>query len=294
MSKATQQSTERKSTCPPGGGSMPPSFPRARVSREVPPHERERVLHREPRKSQSGQAAVESAIVLPLFVFLILGILQLGLMHQARLMTKYAAYKAVRAGSIHNASVSQMERAALAVLLPLVSKGQSGGEYIKSVTSASEFRTKWLWPNVMANQMLDAPLKHAQVTICGPLRNEFPGSSQEVDFDDPANAANQDWQQGQRTKLRVQVTFNYRMPIPFANWVIHAASRNREITPLLRMTSKTDRFRRPERHDIYNSIAKTRSLYILPIRATYTMRMQSNFYLRKNPLPSRNECVFAF
>ncbi len=36
---------------------------------------------------------VETAIVMPLFVFIMLGTLQLGLMHQAHAMTKYAAYK---------------------------------------------------------------------------------------------------------------------------------------------------------------------------------------------------------
>src|SRR4051794_41076235 len=97
-------------------------------------------------ETQSGQAAVESAIVLPLFVFLILGILQLGLMHQARLMTKYAAYKAVRAGSLHNANVDEMEKAALAVLLPMVGTrtgGQDGIEVIRPVGNANEFETKW-------------------------------------------------------------------------------------------------------------------------------------------------------
>ena len=40
----------------------------------------------------SGQAFVETAITMPLFVFVILGTLQLGLMHQAHALTKYAAY----------------------------------------------------------------------------------------------------------------------------------------------------------------------------------------------------------
>jgi hypothetical protein len=254
--------------------------------------DRRRRLH--PRwGNESGQAAVESAIVLPLFVFLILGILQLGLMHQARLMTKYAAYKAVRAGSLHNASVDKMERAALAVLLPLLSQDNGGGEYIKSVTSASDFHTKWSWPGVIINRMPDAGIKYADVTICGPLKNEFPGAKDEVDFDDPDNTVSDDWQKGQRTKLRIQVTFNYRMPIPFANVVIHAISRNREIPSVLRLSSNASP-KGPEKTDLYNSLARTKGLYILPIRATYTMRMQSNFYLRKNPLPTSNSCIFMF
>lgn len=254
------------------------------------------------RRRESGQAAVESAIVLPLFVFLLLGILQLGLMHQARLLTKYAAYKAVRAGSLHHADVKVMERAALAVLLPLVSRDLGGGEHIKSVTSADDFSAKWKWRSVELNQMPEAnELQYAQVTICGPERGHFPGNPEEVDFDDPkwSTSGYDEWQQGERTKLRIQVTFNYRMPIPFANQVIHAAARQREITPVLRLKRSTDRTERPRKDDEqekyreYDRLA-SRGLYILPIRATYTMRMQSNLYLHLRPLPERNECVFAF
>src|SRR5579871_2571044 len=94
-------------------------------------------------RQERGQAAVESAIVLPLFVFLILGILQLGLMHQARLLTKYAAYKAVRVGSLNNARKSKMEDAALATLRPLMSHNSNGVESITPIQSASDFQNKW-------------------------------------------------------------------------------------------------------------------------------------------------------
>ncbi|HEX5749359.1 MAG TPA: TadE/TadG family type IV pilus assembly protein [Archangium sp.] len=243
---------------------------------------------------ESGQAAVESAIVLPMFVFLLLGLLQLSLMHQARLMTKYAAYKAARAGSLHHADVDMMERAALAVLLPLVSRDLGGGEYIKSVTTADDFNAKWKWNSVQVNEMPDADgLPHAAVTICGPVSEDFPGNPAEVDFDDPewSTGNGGDWKESERTKLRVQVTFNYRMPIPFANQVIHAASRHRDITPVLRLKRRSDRT--PVKVDLYNDLA-SRGLYILPIRATYTMRMQSNLYPQKYPLPGKNECRFMF
>lgn len=242
---------------------------------------------------------MESAIVLPLFVFLILGILQLGLMHQARLLTKYAAYKAVRAGSLHNADMEKMERAAVAVLLPLISQDRGGGEYIKSITSGSDFASKWAWPGVMQNKMVDANMKFANVVICGPLQDEFPSGMKEVDFDDPrwTTGGYDEWQKGQRTKLRVQVTFNYRMPIPFANWVIHGAARNKEVPEVLRMGKTSGGVKSLDRggtgSDPY-AAAASRGLYILPIRATYTMRMQSNFYLSKNSLPSSNQCLFAF
>ena len=247
-------------------------------------------------KRESGQAAVESALILPLFVFLLLGILQLGLMHQARLLTKYAAYKAVRAGALHNANVDKMERAALAVLLPLVSQGSSGAEFIKTVNSASDFQAKWNWPGVTSNQMPDTGIPYVSAVICGPLSSELPSGAQEVDFDDPSVAASEDWGQAQRTKLRIQLTFNYRMPIPFANLTIFNITRARDVPTVLMMgtgegaPARTFGGATPDSDYIS---AAGGGVYIMPIRATYTMRMQSNLYPQANPLPSSNPCVFS-
>jgi hypothetical protein len=248
------------------------------------------VHQQKPGGRESGQAAIESAIVLPLFVFLILGTLQLSLMHQARLITKYAAYKAVRAGSLHNGQKKVMERAAIAVLLPLISRDAGGGEFIKTVNNASDFQNKWTsWPGLKTNKMPDASgLPYVEVTICGPSTKEVSGT--ELDFDDPRTAASATWKDSHRTKLRIQLTFNYRMPIPFANWVIHAAAFNREIPWLMRMGEKSSR--NPQKfHDTmqakYTSAADN-GLYILPIRAAYTFRMQSNVFVKE--LPSENLC----
>lgn len=240
-------------------------------------------------RSDSGQAAVESAIVLPLYVFLILGILQLGMMHQARLMTKYAAYKAVRAGALHNANVGVMEKAALAVLLPMISErgGAGGAEIIKPVNSASKFMTKFA--QFSTNKMFDANgLKYAQVTICGPTTKETKKSSGEVAFDD-GSPTGAEWEASENSKLRIQVTFNYRLPIPFADYVIVAASRNQEVPFVLRMGKKDSG--QPTSSDKYWQLAQ-QGLYVLPIRATYTMRMQSNIYASN--LPSSNQCLFPW
>ncbi len=250
-------------------------------------------------RSQSGQAAVEAAIVLPLFVFLILGILQLGLMHQARLLTKYAAYKAVRAGSLNSAKVEEMEKAALAVLLPLLSVPSSGSAtlaHIPPVGSAAEFQRKW--QDLRGNQIPNTSLKHVEVTVCGPTRNDVGGGGPELDFDDPRNTAPSSWRDSQRTKLRVQVTFNYRMIIPFADWVIYQAARNRDVPTLMRMRGKeapvevSDQYK--DRSEARLEEAAGRRIYVAPIRATYTMRMQSNFFLNRAALPGSNECVFPF
>lgn len=240
-------------------------------------------------RGQGGQALVETALVLPLYVFLLLGLLQLGLMHQARLMTKYAAYKAVRAGVLHSADPDAMERAALAALLPLVSRKVNGVERITPVAGFQAYIDKWRWNEVQSNRIAEAPeLKLVQATICGPLTGDLP-SGPEVDFDDPANAGAGNWRGSQKTKLRVQILFNYRMPIPFASWMFHAIASGRAVSSAVFRGAPENAA--ATRFLAYQDLAD-QGVYVLPIRANYTMRMQSNLF--RSRLPDENECQLPF
>ncbi|MCP3137497.1 TadE family protein [Pyxidicoccus xibeiensis] len=246
-------------------------------------------------RRQSGQAAIESAVVLPLYVFLILGTLQLSLMHQARLMTKYAAYRAVRAGSLNHARVKPMERAALAALLPLVSRDAGNGvEHIQPVDGAERFLAKWRqWQEVRENVM-PGGLPVAEVTVCGPLARDMPTGVDQVDFDDPRWAGASGWHESMRTKLRVQVTFNYRMPIPFANMVIYSIAHHRSVPSMLRLERPRRASDPPASPQAAYDALASNGVYVLPIRATYTLRMQSNLFPRQDSLPEKNRCVFPF
>src|SRR5688572_21761618 len=72
-----------------------------------------------------GQAAVESALTLPLVVFMALVALQLFLMLQARVLTEYAAYQATRAGAMRHGDCGPMTDQALLALLPSVTRTDS-------------------------------------------------------------------------------------------------------------------------------------------------------------------------
>lgn len=72
--------------------------------------------------SQRGQILVETAIVIPIVIFIVLGALQLVLIQHARIMTSYAAYAAARAGVVHDANWNVMRNAALVTSLPLYAR----------------------------------------------------------------------------------------------------------------------------------------------------------------------------
>src|SRR5688572_5537640 len=133
---------------------------------------------------------IETAIVMPLFVFLLLGILQLSLMHQARLMTKYAAFTAARAGAIGNASKKRMTQASSAVLLPFISGFKKNGMfYSYQARSGSDFAKNF--PLASLN-FQENGIKHVDVMICGPTK-ELLGGGSEISFDDPKVATSYEW-----------------------------------------------------------------------------------------------------
>jgi hypothetical protein len=84
-----------------------------------------RIFTRQPRnngwvrRGASGQALVETAIVLPTMILVGLGAFQLMFIQHARVLTEYAAYNACRAGIVHNGDPDVMTNAALISVLPV-------------------------------------------------------------------------------------------------------------------------------------------------------------------------------
>src|SRR4051812_17659394 len=87
---------------------------------------------RQVQRAARGQAAVEFAIVISLVLFMILGILQLALAQNARALTQYAAFNAVRAGAVSYADCTRMSHAAFATLLPAIESFSKGGAPVEN------------------------------------------------------------------------------------------------------------------------------------------------------------------
>lgn len=242
---------------------------------------------------------------MPLFVFLILGILQLGLLHQARVLAKYAAFKAVRVGAIHNAKKSAMKRAAMAVMLPMTGQRENkgGGQGMFFNATTSKFRSSWDTAKGWVSKDDKDPLNPLKVTICDPT------SQPKGDFDDPSGDMGMDgnWEKDNHGRLAIQVQQNQELVIPFANAVIFyilSAEERAELYHTLRMYPEGDKNHKDwlaTRQKAANGESRTiktfenlaqQGTYIIPIRASWSMRMQSNYLQTSQDfkLPSQNFC----
>jgi hypothetical protein len=147
-------------------------------------------------KREAGQAAVETAITLPMLVFTLLGILQMTMTYHARILNEYAAFKAARAASVFRGDCKRIKQAALMALIP--SMGGGGG------TSASARYANRARTSVPFNlNRAGNPI----VLINYSLENIGP----DIDFD--AQLVGRQRNQ----KVRVQLAYFYEYRIPFAS-----------------------------------------------------------------------------
>ncbi len=262
-----------------------------------------------PRARESGQAAVEAALIVPMVVFLLLGIIQVTMMQQARLLTEYAAYRAVRAGIVNSGSCKLMHDSALIALLPTLGPVNGLPGRTDTIKAAENLRDEyvgrpaWLsppWAPLQSKYFWFVPV--LRVKVLNPKGSELEGlfktygvysasarksHPQEIDFDDVRDrrviAAN---------LLTVQVTYFYEMRIPFANQFIHGWFLGMQYLDDLRGV-QFDNQQAPggmseSRYlqtrgmmrggDIARiaQLAAERRIYVVPLVANYTMRMQSN------------------
>ncbi|HLL84241.1 MAG TPA: TadE family protein [Longimicrobium sp.] len=199
--------------------------------------------------------SVEAAVTMPLTVFLVLGVLQLAAVQQARLMTEYAAFQAARAGIVWNGNAERMHDAALWALLPTLGRTDgmealgrtwTAGRALDGVLqdallppagggAREPFRDARLLGMVRVDTL--GPAGWAQL---GSLWNVRGGADwKELDFDGPdtlvespeldrhvdrfLDPRKEDAGQAfyrRATVLTLRLRYLYELKIPFANWVL--------------------------------------------------------------------------
>jgi hypothetical protein len=174
---------------------------------------------------QSGQAAVETALTMPLLLFMVLGIMQLGLLMQARALTQYAVYRATRAGSMNHGDCIPMMHSAIATLTPsyfsFMGSGNGGGSGGAKLGAAfAKFKGNKFDPNLVWGQsggftesilwlVKERPTPAELSAIPGRLNH-----GEDTDFDQAT---------GQVRRLEVRIVYWYPLRLPFIDWVLTRA-----------------------------------------------------------------------
>ncbi len=251
--------------------------------------------------SQRGQVIVEQAIILPVMVFLILGIVQLAMIQHARICTEYAAFNAARAGIVYNGDPDMMERAAFLSLMPTYGRSDNWSAVGKTLLKAAATQfgadlADMLGVDILSDvHMVQVRiLDHPDSSIgdrMAILQRQRHLNRQQIDFDD--------WRRDEAlaNQLTVQVRYYYEMRIPFANWMVQMMwlmSRTDTLSAYdgLLFVAPTVPFTKTSSHTVtlgkavasgdeqVKTVLKYRLLgqYRIPINTHYTMRMQSNLY----------------
>ena len=159
---------------------------------------------------------METAITMPLALFMVLGTLQLFMLLQGRLFAEHAAYSAVRVGVVRHGDCTAMTHAAIAALLPsftsYLGEATAGRTPAEKLATAFALRTRNKPFDNQYDPVADDPHSGAVVWIFRPSPRVAQVRPQsEDDFDDPDT-------DGYRLELRV--VYWYPLRIPFANWVM--------------------------------------------------------------------------
>jgi hypothetical protein len=160
-------------------------------------------------QGQSGQASVEAALSLPLTLFLILGTLQLFLMLQGRILAEYAAFRAVRTGSVKHGDCTAMTHTAVLALMPSYHSfmGGIGGSPAQKLGIAFGRYKDNIYQTSSRGSAVDGAL--VWILRDSPVAAAVPDEDQNFDQADSPNR-----------RLEIRLVYWYPLKIPFADWVI--------------------------------------------------------------------------
>jgi hypothetical protein len=243
-------------------------------------------------RTDSGQALVEAAFVLPAMVVLLLLALQLTQIQRARILAEHAAFAAARTGIVMNGDPAKMQDAAVLAVLSGVGPTDSAEAMAKTLLRFEAERAA----------LSSFGLSQLRVHVHNPLRRAFATfgrhlHGEEIDFDDVRPGATE------ATLLSLQIRWLYELNVPFANrmiqtiwmaaqrgflgtwqgWNLASPRAGSQSGPDALAVSRagasamTLRDGTPEGLPLGALVAAAAAgRYYLPVTAFYTMRMQSN------------------
>ena len=221
---------------------------------------------------------VETALTMPMMIFTLLAIVQMTAAHHARILAEYAAFKAVRSGSVYRAECDCMLKAGLVALVPSIMEPadtRRPGER-PTLRTGANYRT--MFENTASYAERNQTAKGTPILWLGyKLEND----SGLKDFDEQLESGKTPW------ILRVKLTYFYQLRIPFANYVMTRfwiASQtggswgNSANTDVINFAKKPGRLTGTNSSELIDEVEQALKVreYVMPIVSSWSMRMMSN------------------
>lgn len=176
-------------------------------------------------RRQRGQSATEFLVVFPLLVMLVFGVIQWGLLYQARAVLNHASLLAARAGALHNGSKAEMRKALAAGLTPLFAGEASMAGFAEARAKAfTEITVANLASIEVVNPTTQAFSDFGQARLDGlggSGDREIPNDT--LHFRNPAPGGASGLSVQDANLLHVRVTYCVRLVVPVVGRMIHAA-----------------------------------------------------------------------
>ncbi len=237
-----------------------------------------------------GQATVETAIVLPTILFLILGTIQFFVIEHARMTAQFAVQRAVRVGVVRHGECRGMLEAAIANLLPtitrILSASTPGSAPWDKLTNAFMARrgNEFLWTDVKEGATSPTGSGDAIVWIDPSLdRGITPatnGAVDEEEFDDPESGTDKG-----AYVMSARMTYFFPLRFPFVNRILTrtwmASNSASKVfngpNPLMKFQAANWTNTTSAPSDLVDEVSLRfgKQHYVLPIVVTASMRMFS-------------------
>jgi hypothetical protein len=171
-------------------------------------------------REEGGQAAVESALTMPMMVFALLGILQVAMAYHARILNEYAAYKVARAASVYRAACKDgngrpvLTNAALMALVP--SMGSSVGCPWSATTSTSGTPSLAGCTRQKYDAIVGDVLNRNRTRVGTPIvlvKYYVTDQVRAPEFDQPLTG-------GRPMRVHVKLVYFFEYRIPVVNWML--------------------------------------------------------------------------
>lgn len=234
-----------------------------------------RASKRPARHVHRGQAATEFVIVVPIVLLLCLGLIQFGLLYQAKSTLNYAALMAARAGAVNNGAKRAMLSGLARGLAPLFAR-QTGlrAQQLAILSAQVEARNPSITMLTVINPTAAAFSDFARANYyAGKTVREIPNDTLMYRDNTPGTKSHISIQDANLLKISVQ--YCYELHVPFINRVIYSlVSGTSDIFSTGSVNKSLDFGTDGNSCRAYSAISGG---YRIPIQAEAVVRMQSPF-----------------